>query len=199
MGSIPGSGRSPREENATHSNILSWKIPWQRSLAGYSPWGCKRVRCDLATKQQTFRLARSRDVKICSLLFILIRYKNLRHFVWIIWQKKTKWGSSKLTFSWNETLRFILPHSYLYGTLLVLKIYSTEFLFLQFIKILNEMYERYLRWTNSYSSYWIFFFFLVGSLERAFIGKSERSSLHADTWFIILNLLLCVKRRKSLF
>ena len=26
-----------------------------------------------------------------------------------------------------------------------------------------------------------FFFFLVGRLERAFIGKSERSSLHADT------------------
>ena len=24
----------------------------QRSLAGYSPWGLKRVRCDLATKQQ---------------------------------------------------------------------------------------------------------------------------------------------------
>ena len=46
----------------------SWKIPWrrkwqptraflpgkshgQRSLAGYSPWGCKRVRCDWVTKQ----------------------------------------------------------------------------------------------------------------------------------------------------
>lgn len=26
-----------------------------------------------------------------------------------------------------------------------------------------------------------FFFFLVGRLEKAFIGKSERSSLHADT------------------
>ena len=27
-GSIPGSGRSPGEGNATHSNILAWKIPW---------------------------------------------------------------------------------------------------------------------------------------------------------------------------
>ena len=29
------------EEMATHSNILAWKIPWQRSLPGYSPWGHK--------------------------------------------------------------------------------------------------------------------------------------------------------------
>ena len=26
-GSIPGSGRSPGEGNATHSNILVWRIP----------------------------------------------------------------------------------------------------------------------------------------------------------------------------
>ena len=26
---------------ATHSSILAWKIPMDRSLAGYSPWGCK--------------------------------------------------------------------------------------------------------------------------------------------------------------
>ena len=24
---------------ATHSSILAWKIPLQRSMAGYSPWG----------------------------------------------------------------------------------------------------------------------------------------------------------------
>ena len=23
---------------ATHSSILTWKIPWKRSLVGYSPW-----------------------------------------------------------------------------------------------------------------------------------------------------------------
>ena len=28
MGSIPGSGRSPEEEMATHSSILAWTIPW---------------------------------------------------------------------------------------------------------------------------------------------------------------------------
>ena len=26
--SIPGSGRSPGKEMATHSNILAWRIPW---------------------------------------------------------------------------------------------------------------------------------------------------------------------------
>ena len=30
----------PREEGmATHANIRAWRIPGQRSLAGYSPWG----------------------------------------------------------------------------------------------------------------------------------------------------------------
>ena len=29
------------KEMATHSSILAWEISWQRSLAGYSPWGRK--------------------------------------------------------------------------------------------------------------------------------------------------------------
>ena len=32
------------EEMATHSSILSWGIPSQRNLAGYSPWGHKKFR-----------------------------------------------------------------------------------------------------------------------------------------------------------
>ena len=35
---------------ATCFSILAWESPGQRSLVGYSPWGCKRVRHDLATK-----------------------------------------------------------------------------------------------------------------------------------------------------
>ena len=26
---------------ATHSSILAWRIPWTRSLVGYSSWVCK--------------------------------------------------------------------------------------------------------------------------------------------------------------
>ena len=29
------------KEMEIHSSILTWKIPWTRSLAGYSPWDCK--------------------------------------------------------------------------------------------------------------------------------------------------------------
>ena len=28
IGSIPGLGQSPGEENATHSSVLAWEIPW---------------------------------------------------------------------------------------------------------------------------------------------------------------------------
>ena len=31
------------EEMATHPNILAWKFYGQRSLARYSPWGCKEL------------------------------------------------------------------------------------------------------------------------------------------------------------
>ena len=27
------------KEMAIHSNTIAWKIPWTRSLVGYSPWG----------------------------------------------------------------------------------------------------------------------------------------------------------------
>ena len=35
-------GEDPLEEEMpTHSSILAWRIHGQRSLVGYSPWGCK--------------------------------------------------------------------------------------------------------------------------------------------------------------
>ena len=41
VGSITGLERSPGGEKATHSSIVAWKINGQRSLEGYSPWGCR--------------------------------------------------------------------------------------------------------------------------------------------------------------
>ena len=54
---IPGLGRSPwRREMATHSSIPVWETTGQRKEpGGYSPWGCKRARHNLATKQQQQR------------------------------------------------------------------------------------------------------------------------------------------------
>ena len=49
-GSIPESERSPEEE--TGDRLLPGQSHEQRSLAGYDPWVCKRVRQDLVTKQQ---------------------------------------------------------------------------------------------------------------------------------------------------
>ena len=50
-GSIPGSGRSPR---AGSGNLLQYsclqKSHGERSLVGYSPWGCKQVRPNLASE-----------------------------------------------------------------------------------------------------------------------------------------------------
>ena len=41
MGLISGSGRFPREGNSNPLEFLPGKSYGQRSLAGYSPWGCK--------------------------------------------------------------------------------------------------------------------------------------------------------------
>ena len=42
MSSMPGVGEDPLEKGmATQSSILAWRIPWKRSLVGYSPWGFK--------------------------------------------------------------------------------------------------------------------------------------------------------------
>ena len=42
LGSIPGLGRSPGEENGNPLQYSCLQNPHgQRSLVGYSPWGCK--------------------------------------------------------------------------------------------------------------------------------------------------------------
>ena len=37
-----GQEDSLEKDIATHSSIFAWRIHGQRSLAGYSPWGCKQ-------------------------------------------------------------------------------------------------------------------------------------------------------------
>ena len=43
VGSIPGSGRSLGEGNATHSSILAWRIPWTEEPSGLQSTVSQRV------------------------------------------------------------------------------------------------------------------------------------------------------------
>ena len=43
LGSVPGSGRSPGEENGSHSSILAWKIPWTEEPGGLQSMGLQKV------------------------------------------------------------------------------------------------------------------------------------------------------------
>ena len=51
-GSVPGSGRCPGEEMASHSSILTWKIPWTEEPGGLQSMGLQRVRYDSIAQQQ---------------------------------------------------------------------------------------------------------------------------------------------------
>ena len=58
------------KEIATHSSVLAWGIPEQRSLVGYSPWGHKRVvwwlnnnnEAEYALKRKPFILLAKTDI-----------------------------------------------------------------------------------------------------------------------------------------
>ena len=41
---------------ATHSSIVAWEISLTEDLVGYSPWGHKRARHDLLTRQKVYLL-----------------------------------------------------------------------------------------------------------------------------------------------
>ena len=48
--------------------FLPGKFHWQRSLVSYSPWGCKRVRYVLVTKQQQYVYAATKSLQSCPTL-----------------------------------------------------------------------------------------------------------------------------------
>ena len=43
QGSIPVSGRSPKKDMTTHSNILAWRIPWMEEPSRLQSMGSQRV------------------------------------------------------------------------------------------------------------------------------------------------------------
>ena len=81
----------------TNSSILAWRIPWQRSLVGHSPWGCKESD---TTEQVTLSLSQGKSLNeriwkfqttILSIpIFIpnnrndhLLRFKQNHSYVWL--------------------------------------------------------------------------------------------------------------------
>ena len=60
-GSIPGLGRSLKEEMANYSSILAWEIYGQGSLPGYSPWGCKELN---TTEQLSIHTLANKNIHI---------------------------------------------------------------------------------------------------------------------------------------
>ena len=63
MGLIPELGRSPGGGQGNPLQYSCLENPMERSLVGYSPWGCKRVRHNLATNQQQKSPACKRQVR----------------------------------------------------------------------------------------------------------------------------------------
>ena len=55
---------------ATHSSILGWKIPGQRSLAGYSLWGRK----ELDTTEHARMCPAVAETSVGKTLFPLVSY-----------------------------------------------------------------------------------------------------------------------------
>ena len=95
-GSIPGSGRFPEEGNG---NLLQYSCleHEQRNLAGYSPWGLKRVGHNWATKQQPIILLQEGNY-----LRDFVRGVPSTHFHWpsITWSVSPIKNSLFLGFAW---------------------------------------------------------------------------------------------------
>ena len=47
-GSIPGLGRSPEKETATHSSILAWETPWTEETGGLQSMGSQKSQIRLS-------------------------------------------------------------------------------------------------------------------------------------------------------
>ena len=54
------------KEMATHSSILAWKISWAEKPGRLRPWGHKRVRHGLVTKQQQSFRGEKLHTVICA-------------------------------------------------------------------------------------------------------------------------------------
>ena len=77
---------------ATHSSTVAWRIPWKRSLAGYSPWGHRESDTECTHTHTGRRL----EGKINTILDML----NLRCFIillgWMNTHRQNNSGSEEV-------------------------------------------------------------------------------------------------------
>ena len=80
-GSIPGSGRSPREGNGNPLQYSSLENPHgQRSLAGYSLWGHKEL--DTTEQHSTSMKCNLTDLSV--IVSILVKYRKFDIFIYSV-------------------------------------------------------------------------------------------------------------------
>ena len=70
VGSVSGSGGSPGEGNGNPLQYSCLGNPMYRSLAGYSPWGCKRVGHDLATEPKQWKKTQKKKRHLVIRLYL---------------------------------------------------------------------------------------------------------------------------------
>ena len=96
---------------ATHSSTLAWRIPWGRSLVGYSPWGRKESD---TTERLHFISLNLRGFHICS----------------VLWRNSLSFHVSKLSFKC-----ILFDIQYIHRKCLVLKV---PFIFLNISTIVTS-------------------------------------------------------------
>ena len=85
------------EEMVTHSSILAWEIPW-KSLMDSSPWGHKRLRYNLVTKQEQHSTS-YHFVNCC----LVVLYFFFVHFFFFLLSLLVIWWIS-LVLYWDSIL-----------------------------------------------------------------------------------------------
>ena len=99
-GSIPGSGRSPGEENGNplqysfQASTLAWKIPWTEEPGRLQSMGSQRVRQDWVTSHH-FTSLHFRPSFFPLVAVMLLLFSVLLQWLWIC-------GFSRLLWSWGE-------------------------------------------------------------------------------------------------
>ena len=118
-----GQEDSLEDEMAIRSSIFARKIPWMRSLEGYSPWGCKESDMTEHTHTHTCLTASLKfphpPTPITTILFLQVQlfkipYINImQHFVFLCLTYLTQYNALKFHLCCCKWYDFPLCHNWL--------------------------------------------------------------------------------------